>query len=105
MPFLGLQYSVSSQACARAFICLQCTLVSLCVTIRRVLSLGLVGGAGLVLFTCTARCRVMFLDICKQNEPSAALEKWNPPGKVQPEASVLHNAGTTEPMTADLHHS
>lgn len=75
MPFLGLQFSVSSQACARAFICLQCPLVNLCVTIRRVISLGLVGSAGLVMFICTAQCRVIFLDICKQNESSAALEE------------------------------
>lgn len=103
VSFLGLQYLVSSQACA--FICLQCALVSLRVTIRHVVSLGLVGGAGLVMFTCTAQCLIIFLDICKQNEPSAALEKWNHPGKVWPETTVLHNTGATEPMTADLHHS
>lgn len=105
MLFLSLQYSVSFQVCACAFICLQCTLVSLCVTIRHVVSLGLVGGAGLVMFTYTARCRVIFLDICKQNKPRTDLEKWNQPGKVQPEATVLHNTGATEPMAADLHHS
>lgn len=31
-------------------------------------SSGLVGGAGLVMFTCTARGRVIFLDICMQEE-------------------------------------
>lgn len=55
-PFLGLQYLVSSQACA--FICLQRTVVRLAWASWVVL--------GFVMFTCTARCRVIFLDICKQ---------------------------------------
>lgn len=30
-------------------------------------------------------------------QPNTALEKWNHPGKVQPEATVLHNVGVTQP--------
>lgn len=68
-------------------------------------SLGLLGGAGLCDVYLHSTVQGHLPGHLQADEPRAALEKWNQPGKVRPGTTVLHNTGATEPVTADLHYS
>lgn len=67
------------------------------VGISYLISLCLRGGTRLVvMFKCTARFWV--IPLSKQTGQMLLCIKWNHPGKVQAEATVLHNVRVTEPI-------